>query len=344
MTHAPQQSPGAVPAAVPHRRLGADGPEVSVFSLGSWHTWDRMDFHDAVALVRYAVDAGVNLFDVGHYNAGPHVEGSHTDVLFGRIVQAAGLARADYLVAQKLWLWTYPQQSLAEQLDRALFRVGTDHADVLVLGDFIGEPDLPRLVGEVGELIRAGRARCWGFNNWSAADVLAVHRFAAREGLPTPKLAQLKYSVCRRSIADGAPYRRVFDELGVSLQASDVLEGGLLAGNAAPGRRIGMDTGGIRERISAAAPGLAELAGRLGATPAQVAIAFCLTHPATATVLFGASRMRQLVENLGALDVLARHGETLREQVERWWLDRDVVEPTASWGRTREEAIAPASP
>ncbi|MFI9591696.1 hypothetical protein [Nonomuraea sp. NPDC052265] len=50
---------------VPQRQIGAHGPEASVLSLGSWHTYDRMDFGAAVELLRHAVEIGVNLFDVG---------------------------------------------------------------------------------------------------------------------------------------------------------------------------------------------------------------------------------------------------------------------------------------
>lgn len=386
---------------VPRRTAGSGGPEVSVLSLGSWHTWDRMDFADAVTLVRRAFDAGVNLFDVGHYDSGPHAERSHTDVLFGRIVQAAGLPRPDYLLCQKLWLWRYPEQSLADQLARSLFRVGADHADIVVLGDFVGRLDIPRVVSDVAALLRDGGAAYWGVNNWAAADLAAAHAFAVREGMPAPVLAQLKYSVCRRSIADGEPYGRIFADLGVALQASDVLEGGILARTEPPTRdigapdrkeppardiggapdrtepparrvgvpdrtepparrvcasdrtgphgrrvpvrtevtprRIGADPGGIRAAIASAAPELAAVAARLGCTPAQLAIGFCLTHPAIASVLFGASRIEQLVDDLGAVELVARHGDTLRAEVGHLWRDREAVRSDASWGATRED-------
>lgn len=317
---------------VPHARAGVDGPSMSRLSLGSWHTWDRMAFDAAVELVRAATDAGIDTFDVGHYNFGPHAEGSQTDVLFGRIVAAAGLGRGDYVLCQKLWLWDYPGRALSDQLDQCLERVGTDHADLVILGDFVGELDRERVVADVAGLLADGRAAHWGVNNWSADDLRAVHAIATRTGVPAPTMAQLKYSVCRRSIPEGEPYRRIFTELGVGLQASDVFEGGILAGRAVPSRRIGADTGGIREAISAAAPHLATIAAELDATPAQLAIAYCLTHPSLSSVLFGVSRMAQLTGNLGALDLLLRHGDTLRDRLTGLWLDRGVVAPTASWG------------
>ncbi|MFD0534734.1 aldo/keto reductase [Actinomadura luteofluorescens] len=112
------------------------------------------------------------------------------------------------------------------------------------------------------------------------------------------------------------------------MQASDVLEGGILAGNTRPSRQIGRDPGEIRPRILEAAEGIAGLGAELDATPAQLCIAFTLTHPATATVLFGARGMKQLTDNIAALDVLERVGaERLRSLMEPFWADRDAVDP-----------------
>jgi L-glyceraldehyde 3-phosphate reductase len=310
--------------SVPHRRIGTTGPEVSVLSLGSWHTYDRMQSPDAVAMLRHAVDAGINLFDVGYYG-----DVSFTDVLFGRYIQAAGVDRADYVLSTKLWLNYYPEQSLGDQLDLSLLRIGTDHADYAILGD-IDEPgpDMLRLVTDLGELVADGRLGGWGVNNWFCDAIRAAHEAAVEEGVPGPGMAQLKYSVVRRSIPDGEPYRRLSEDIGITMQASDVLEGGILAGYAQPDRMIGKDPGNIRPGIAEAAAKLAEIARSLDVTPAQVAIAFCLTHPTITTVLFGASRQAQLEENIGALALVEAHGDAIRAAVADLWLDRDVVDPS----------------
>ncbi|MFC4908256.1 aldo/keto reductase [Actinomadura gamaensis] len=311
---------------VPRRRLGTTGPETSVLSLGSWHTYDRMDFADAVAMVRYAVDAGIDLFDVAVYGMPGHPP-VFTDVLFSAIVRAAGLARDDYLLSAKLWLEGYPERPLRAQLTHALFRAGVDRADVAVLGDIRREVDLRRLAADLAELEREGLVGCWGVNNWSAAAVRTIGEHARAEGSPGPQVAQLKYSPCRRSIADGEPFAALFAE-GLSLQASDVLEGGILAGNTSPSRQIGRDPGNVRGRVHDAAKGIAELAGDLGVSPAQLCVAFALTHPSVATVLFGASSLAQLQDNIAALDLLERVGpDRLRALLAPFWVDRDAVDP-----------------
>jgi aryl-alcohol dehydrogenase-like predicted oxidoreductase len=62
---------------------------------------------------------------------------------------------------------------------------------------------------------------------------------------------------------------------------------------------------------------LPTIAAELGATPAQLAIAWCLTNPHVSTVLLGASRKEQLEQNLGALDLLPRLDAALKERIER---------------------------
>ncbi|AHH99373.1 aldo/keto reductase [Kutzneria albida] len=296
----------------------------SVFGLGSWNTWDRMEFDDAVALISAAVDAGVTLFDVAHYDFGPHAEQSRTDVLFGQAVRAAGLARERYQLCGKLWLWDYPRTGFARQLDVALDRVGVDRADSVVVGDYLHRVDIALVVIDVNEQIRAGRFDSWGVNNWVADDLDLALEFAEREGLCPPSFAQLKYSVVRRSMAEGPFYGKHFASGRLALQASDVFEGGVLLGTRTPARKIGADPGGIRELVHQAADMLGAVAADFGASRAQLAIAFCLCHEAVANVLFGVSRMAQLTDNLGALRLWREHGEEIQSAVRELWLDKEV--------------------
>lgn len=312
---------------LPRRPIGTSELEASVLSLGSWHTFDRMDFADAVTMVRHALDQGVNLFDVGVYGM-PGTPPVFTDVLWGAIMRAVGIPRDEYLASVKLWIEGFDDRGFAPQLENAFLRTGLDHADLVILGDLRRDDvRLEDLVGDLAALTDTGLIRAWGVNNWSAANIRALRRIAAERGVPGPQIAQLKYSVARRAIPDGEPFAGLFAD-GFSMQASDVLEGGILAGRTSPDREIGRDPGSIRDAIVATVPGLTELAGKLGTTPAQLAIAFTLTHPANATTLVGASRLEQVRQNIGALDLVRRVGaDELRSLVEPFWCDRGVVDP-----------------
>lgn len=310
---------------IPTRRLGPRGPEVPVFALGSWNIWDRMTPDERVELIHRAAAVGAAFFDVAHYNMGPHAEASRTDLVFGDAVRAAGLAREKYLLCGKLWLWEYPQTSFAEQMQTSLERIGIEKADTVVLGDYIDDVDVRRIVRDVQVEIDAGRFDAWGVNNWRAADIELALDFAEAEGFVAPSFAQLKYGLVRRTMAEGQYYGRLFVEGRLALQASDVFEGGILVGKSTPTRKIGADVGGIRDAIVAVYPAVAEIAESFDATPAELGLAFCLANPATANVLFGASKLRQFNDALGALALLDRvGGDAIRAATSDLWLDREV--------------------
>lgn len=315
------------PTNTPARRpLGPNGPQVPPIALGSWNTWDRTEFDDAVAMIHRAVELGYGFFDVAHYNMGPHAEDARTDLIFGQAIRATGLPRDAWLLCGKLWLWEYPTTGFDEQLTRSLDRIGVDRADLVVVGDYFGELDIERVVTDVAEQIAKGRFEHWGVNNWPYADVRAAIDIARKRGLTPPAFAQLKYGLARRSMAEGPYYAKLFADGELGLQASDVFEGGILVGNSAPQRKIGADVGSIREQIIASYPRVQRIADELGASPAQLGIAFCLSYAATGNVLVGASRMSQLEDNVGAIALLDRVGaDTIRDLTAELWIDRDVA-------------------
>lgn len=315
---------------VPIRKLGPGGPEVPEFALGSWNIWDRIDADERRAVIARAVEVGAAFFDVAYYNMGPHAEASRTDLLFGEAIRDLGLARSDYRLCGKLWLWEYPRTGFAAQMDESLERIGRAGAepgsfDAVVVGDFMADIDIAQVVRDVQAEIDRGSFTCWGVNNWPAESLRLALDTASAEGLTPPSFAQLKYGLVRRSMAEGEFYGRWFGDGTLALQASDAFDGGILVGKLTPNRKIGADVGGIRERIVATYPRVAEIAASFEATPAQLGLAFCLANPATANVLFGASSVRQLDDNLGALDLLEREGaDRIREATAELWLDRDV--------------------
>jgi aryl-alcohol dehydrogenase-like predicted oxidoreductase len=308
----------------PRKPLNPAGDVVPPLALGSWNTWDRMAPDEAVALIRCAVERDAGFFDVAYYNMGPHAENSKTDVLFGQALRASGVDRSDIVLCGKLWLWDWPNQGFRAQLVESLERAGLDRFDTLVVGDYLDAPDMSRLVADVNELIDEGLVDSWGINNWRIEHTHEALAEAAEQGAAGPVFAQLKYGIARRSMAEGDAYGPLFADGTLALQASDVFEGGILATGRVPERKIGADVGGIREQIAAVYPEVARVAAEFGVTPAALGIAFCLSNPATANVLFGASRLTQLEENHAALALARDHGADVRAALAGCWVDREV--------------------
>lgn len=313
-----------------HARTLDGRSAVPPLALGSWNTWDRMSRDDAVALIRRAVELEAGFFDVAYYNMGPHAENSKTDILFGEALRESGVGRSEIVLCGKLWLWDWPNQSFQPQLMESLERAGLDRFDTLVVGDYMDAPDIPQLIQDVNALIDEGLVDSWGINNWRIAHTREALAEASAQGLVGPSFAQLKYGIARRAMAEGDAYGPLFADGTLRLQASDVFEGGILAGKLAPQRKIGADVGGIREQIVAIYPEIARIAAEFGVTPAALGVAFCLANPATANVLFGASRVEQLEENHAALALASAEGEAVRAALADCWVDRDV-RPDGAW-------------
>lgn len=306
------------------RSLHPGSAPVPPLALGSWNTWDRMSQDDAVSLIRRAVELDAGFFDVAYYNMGPHAENSKTDILFGEALRRSGVDRSEIVLCGKLWLWDWPNQGFRAQIVESLDRAGLDRFDTLVVGDYIDAPDMPRLVADVSELVGEGLVDSWGINNWRVEHTRDAVAEAATQGVAGPVFAQLKYGIARRSMAEGQAYGPLFADGTLTLQASDVFEGGILATGRAPQRKIGADVGGIREQIAAIYPEVERVAGEFGVSPAALGIAFCLSNPATANVLFGASRLDQLEQNHAALALARDHGAEVRAALAGCWVDRDV--------------------
>lgn len=314
---------------VPRHPLGDTGLSPSVLSMGSWHIYDRMDYGRAVEMIRKAVDAGINMFDVGVYGTPDMMPPPMTDVIFSAVVRGAELKREDYLLSEKLWLEVFDaDEGFMPQIKNALFRFGSDYSDIVVLGD-VRRDDLEMrdIVLSLAELKKAGLIKVWGVNNWSRANVQACIDIAKAEGVDGPVFAQLKYSVARRSIPDGQPFADLFAQ-GFKMQASDIFEGGVLVKPTAPEREVGRDPGNIRAKIEAAAAEVKKIADGYGITPAQLCMAFTLTHEHNFNTLFGATKLSQLEQAIEAVALVEKIGaEEIRAAVEPLWCDKGVVDP-----------------
>jgi aryl-alcohol dehydrogenase-like predicted oxidoreductase len=305
---------------VSRRSLGPEIGEVASIGLGSWNTFSRLSRPECARLLREALDRGISYFDVGYYWDKPD-----TEEMFASALLKAGISRSRITLALKLWLWNYPEQSLAAQADASLARLGSTYADLVMVSRPTPNVDPDVFCAEIANLIESGRARAWGGTNWEPEQLVR-----ARDVLPKryhPRLVQLQYNVARRGVVESRSYQQLFgSQLG--LCASFVLEGGILAGhldrdrvNPSDFRRgerpqernIARDAGGVRDHVRCIQPKLHAIAARFDATAAQLAIAFVLSNPATAIALIGVTRVEDLRENVLAHELLERRAEWLPE-------------------------------
>ena len=299
------------------RALGDTELEVSVFTLGSWMTYETVSEDQALAVIGRGIDAGINFFDDARYDdytGEAPMETGYSEVLFGRLLHLGGWNRDDLVIANKLWYEFYPDEGPEEELDGSLFRLKMDYVDLVYCAPPSDAVSVAELVRQMEGLIQTGKARHWGLMlDWSTEEMEEAYEMASREGMAVPCAIQMAYSLLNPSRAEDEATQAACREAGLGIVSARSLYGGLLTGKYNRGRGAmegrfdeaeieAMREEGLLEKIDR----VIELAEALDATPAQVALAYCLKHDQVATILFGATKPSQIEENVGALEILPR--------------------------------------
>ncbi|CAL9382572.1 Aldo-keto reductase IolS [Nocardiopsis dassonvillei] len=291
------------------RTLGATGPAVSALGLGTMGMSDLYgpaDEAESIATIHAALDAGITLLDTADFYGEGHNELLIRDALRTR-------AREDVVISVKFGARKQPGGAfqhgpydttpvgVRDRLAYTLRRLGTDHVDIYRPARL--DPDVPieDTVGAIAEMVRAGYVRHIGLSEVGAHTLrraAAVHPIAD---------LQIEYSLLSRGIeADILPTAR---ELGIGITAYGVLSRGLLSGHWSPDRALAAGDfrgAGPRFRGEALAANLRlaealrKVAEGIGATVAQVAIAWVASRGEDIVPLVGARRRDRLAESLGA--------------------------------------------
>src|SRR4051794_14051071 len=187
------------------RPLGANGPTVSVMSLGSWRTLERLSAENGLQVMRAALDAGVTLLDDARYDdetgTAPMATG-WSEVVFGELFRRTGWDRDTVTVCNKLWWEHWPHQDAASELDGSLSRMGLDSVDVIYSIAGPSAPAVEVVVEQVVHLIESGRARAWGTGMWSGEELNAALDMCVATGAPYPIAAQMACSLADHRQSD----------------------------------------------------------------------------------------------------------------------------------------------
>ena len=301
-----------------YRRLGRSGLKVSVLSLGSWVTFrNQLDVAAAKDCMAAAYDAGVNFFD----NAEAYAKGE-SERIMGEAIRELGWPRHSYVVSSKFY-WgihrgpntrsTLNRKYLLEAIDASLERFGLEHLDIVYCHRPDAETPIEETVRALSDAIDRGKALYWGTSEWSADAIRAAWDVADRHGWHKPVVEQPEYNLFHRRRVE-EEYARLYEDIGIGTTIWSPLASGLLTGKyldgVPEGSRAtlkGFDS--LRESMSdeqqrAVIRELKGVADELGATLAQLALAWCARNPDVSSVITGASRVEQVHENMKALEVL----------------------------------------
>jgi aryl-alcohol dehydrogenase-like predicted oxidoreductase len=288
-----------------HRRLGTSGIEVSALSLGSWRTFERIPRKTGVAVMVAAREQGIDFLDDARYDddtgTAPLPTG-YSEVVFGELFRTSGWKRDDVRVANKLWWEFWPEQTAAQEVDASLMRMKLDYLDLAYSERPPEGLTVSEVAGAMSELMASGKVRAWGILNWPVALIRE-----AVGGSPHPCAAQLAYSLAYPQVVEDEAMVEALDTAGASIVASAVLANGALTGKYArdeAGRLADSRNDPRRQEAFRIGERLRPLADQLDTTPARLAIAFVLSNPRVASVLFGATSPEQVEDNVQALELL----------------------------------------
>ena len=317
-----------------YRRLGKSGLKVSELSLGSWITYHtQVDVTAAKEMLAAAMDAGVNFFD----NAEVYARGQ-SEVVMGEAIKALKWPRLNYVVSTKFF-WgleregnttnrmdTLNRKYLTQAIDGSLKRMQLDFIDLVYCHRSDPHTSIEETVWAMSDMITRGKALYWGTSEWNAADIRAAWEIADRHHLHKPVMEQPQYNLLHRERVE-QEYARLYRDIGLgtttwSPLASGVLTGKYASGVPADSRAAIKGLEWLAERILeptgiAKVKKLVPIAQELGCTLAQMSLAWCLKNPHVSTVITGASRPAQVVENLKALAVVPKLTPDVIERIEQ---------------------------
>jgi voltage-dependent potassium channel beta subunit len=311
-----------------YRRLGTSGLQVSELSFGAWVTFaQQITEKTAEKLMTIAYDSGVNFFD----NAEAYANGK-AEMVMGRILKRRGWARDTFLVSSKVfWGGDLPNQEglsrkhVMEACHAALRRLRVDYLDLY----FCHRPDpntpIEETVRAMSDLIGQGKVLYWGTSEWSAKEITEAHRIARKLLLTPPTMEQPQYNMFHRERVE-KEFAPLYQRFGLGTTIWSPLASGLLTGkynDGDPGgTRISLkDYDWLREQFEndearqrlAKVKKLAKVAADLGTTLPRLGLAWCLKNPHVSSVITGASKPKQVKENMKAGELV----DQLTDQVMR---------------------------
>ncbi|GET34957.1 aldo/keto reductase [Prolixibacter bellariivorans] len=326
--------------------LGNTGLKVSELCLGTmtfggrgmWTAIGTLPQEQVNALVKQAVDGGINFIDT----ANVYSEGL-SEQMTGQAIRDLGLKRSDLVVATKVRgkMGEGPNDSglsrkhILQQADESLQRLNMDYIDLYQIHGFDALTPLEETLDALDSLVKAGKVRHIGCSNLAAWQIMKALGISAREHLSKFVSLQAYYTIAGRDLERELVPLLLDQKLGLMVWSP--LAGGLLSGKygrdveSGEGRRANFDFPPVnKDKAFDIIDVMREIATAKDVTVAQIALAWLLHQEAVTTVIVGANKPQQLADNLASVNVqlsadeLAQLNEVsqLAPEYPGWMLDR----------------------
>lgn len=300
-----------------YRRLGGSGLKVSVLSYGAWVTFGtQLGVDEATEIMTKYYDNGVNFFD----NAEVYARGE-AERIMGQVFERVSWRRDSYVVSSKVFGGAIenpgPNQRglsrkhIFDACHEAIERMKCEYLDLYFCHRPDREVPMEEIVRAMSDLIAQGKVMYWGTSEWSAQEIMHAHSVARQYNLVPPTMEQPQYNMFHRQRFE-EEYKRLYTEIGYGTTIWSPLMSGLLTGKyndgIPDGSRMALDDYKwlqrlvTEERVEKVRK-LTEIAESLDGTMAQLAIAWVIKNPNVSTAILGSTKMHQIEDNLGALDV-----------------------------------------
>ena len=314
-----------------YRNLGKTGLKISELSYGSWFTFSfQLDQKDATDMLKIAYDNGINFFD----NAEAYASGD-SEKIMGKAIKSLGWKRDTYIVSSKVfWGGEKPTQRglshkhVVDACNNALRRLQVDYLDLYFCHRPDPETSIEETVRAMHTLIMQGKVCYWGTSEWSALDIQEAYEISRKLNLTPPSMEQPEYNMFRRDKMEDE-YLPLFakEKLGTTIWSP--LASGLLTGKYINGMPSGTRTSlknykFIKESFESDSykekhekvKKLKVIADDLSIPLTNLALSWCLKNSNVSTVILGASKKDQLIENLKTINYLELLEDSVMSQIE----------------------------
>lgn len=299
-----------------YNRCGASGLMLPQVSLGLWHNFgSNGNFDTMTAMCHTAFDQGITHFDLAN-NYGP-IPGA-AEENFGRILKnGLGEYRDELVISTKAGydMWPGPygnwgsKKYLVASLDQSLKRMGLDYVDIYYHHRPDPETPIEETARALDGIVRSGKALYVGISNYNKEQTIAIAELFKEMGTPFI-INQRKYSIFDRTIEkDGLKDYAAAHGIGVITfcpLAQGLLTDRYLNGIPADSR-IRTDgrflkENAVTEETENKVRCLNEIAAKRGQTLAQMALSWILRDADITSVLIGASKPSQILDNVGCIN------------------------------------------